>query len=120
MSKPIPPELGRGKYVSLASYRKTDVPVRTPVWFAEEGNKIYIFSNPKSGKVKRIRNNPNVTIAPCTMHGKITGPDFRAIARILPPEDWPRARKILERKYWLMRVPLIWSKKGVFIELELI
>jgi hypothetical protein len=117
MPNPIPAELHGQKYISLASFRKTGVPVRTPVWFAEEDGTLYIFTNPKSGKIKRIRNNPQVKIAPCTMRGKVTGPEFSAVARILPAEDWPRARKILEAKYWLMRVPFLWSKDNMFVEL---
>ena len=39
------------------------------------------------------------------MRGKITGPEFAATARILPPEDWPWARKTVKRKYWLARIP---------------
>ena len=72
-----------------------------------------------SGKYKRIRNNPEVRIAPSTMRGKITGPEFSATARILPLEDWPHGRQTLARKYWLMKVPFLWSKKNVFLELEM-
>jgi uncharacterized protein len=120
MAKPVPAALRGQKYISLVTFRKTSVPVRTPVWFAERDNKLYIFSNPKSGKVKRIRNNPEVRIAPCTMSGRVTGPEFAARARILPREQWPAARKIMEEKYWLMRVPFLWSKESVFIELEMV
>src|SRR5215467_4515 len=106
------------RYISLTSFRKNGVPVTTPVWFGEKGGKLYVFSNPKAGKVKRIRNNSLVLLAPCTMRGRITGPELRGKARILPEEDWPRARKTLEVKYWLMRVPFLWSKNSVLIEIE--
>jgi hypothetical protein len=39
------------------------------------------------GKTKRIRNNPKVRVAPCTIRGKVTGEEFPAKARILPPEE---------------------------------
>ena len=118
MASSIPPSIHGQKYISLATFRKTGVPVHTPVWFAEENGRLYIFTNPKSGKVKRMRNNPQVHIAPSTIRGKITGSEFAARARILPPEDWPRARKLLESKYWLMKVPFLWSKDNVFVEIE--
>ena len=51
--------------------------VATPVWFGEDEDKIYVMTRSDSGKYKRIRNNPQVLVAPCTMRGKITGPDFR-------------------------------------------
>ena len=113
----IPSAIRGQKYISLATFRKSGVPVYTPVWFAEENDKLYIFTNPKSGKVKRMRNNPQVQIAPSTMRGKITGPEFGGRATILPREEWPRARKLLEQKYWLMKLPF-WSKDNVFIEIE--
>jgi uncharacterized protein len=119
MDSTIPAALHGPKYISLTSFRKNGVPVSTPVWFGEEGGKLYIFSNPKAGKLKRIRNNPRVLVAPCTMRGKITGPEFTGNARILPESDWPRARNTLERKYWLMRVPFLWRKTSVFVEIEL-
>ena len=52
------------------------------------------------------------------MRGKITGPEFAATARILPPEDWPWARKTVKRKYWLARIPFFWSKQNVYLEIE--
>jgi uncharacterized protein len=72
-----------------------------------------------SGKYKRIRNNPEVRIAPCTVRGRMTGPELPARVRILQSEDWPHARELLAHKYWLMRVPFLWSKKNVFMELDL-
>ena len=119
MSSTIPVELQDQKYISLTTFRKNGVPVRTPVWFAEQGGKLYLFTNPKSGKVKRIRNNPQVRIAPSTIRGRVVGPEFPASARILPIEEWPAARKVMERKYWLMRVPFLWSKNSVFMELQI-
>jgi PPOX class probable F420-dependent enzyme len=93
--------------------------VYTPLWFGEDGAKLYVMTRSDSGKYKRIRNNPRVRIAPCTMRGKITGPEFAATARILPPEDWPRARQTMARKYWMMRFPFLWSRKNVFLEITL-
>ncbi len=115
---PVPHEIQGQKYLSLVTFRKTGAAVPTPVWFGEEDGKLYVMTRSDSGKYKRIRNNPQARIAPCTMRGKITGPEFDAKARILPPEDWPRARKTIEKKYWLMRIPFFWSKKNVYIEID--
>lgn len=106
------------KYLNLTSFRKNGTGVPTPLWFAEENGKLYMMTRSDSGKYKRIRNNPEVRIAPSTMRGKISGPEFAARVRILPPEDWPHARGLLARKYWLMKVPFLWSKKNVFMEVE--
>jgi len=103
--------------MSLTSFRKTGVPVSTPVWFAEEDDRLYVMTRSDSGKYKRIHNNPRVRIAPCTIRGKVTGPEFAATARVLPPEEWPPARRALRRKYWLARLP-IWGKNNVFLRIE--
>jgi uncharacterized protein len=116
---PIPPEIHGQKYVSLATFRKSGTAVWTPVWFGEGDDKLYVMSRSDSGKYKRIRNNPQLRVASCTMRGKIIGPEFAGVARILPPEDWPRARKTLERRYWLVRIPFLWSKKNVYMEINI-
>ena len=112
----IPREIQGQKYISLSTFRKSGAAVPTPVWFGEQGDKLYVKTRSDSGKYKRIRNNPQVRIAPCTMRSKITGPEFAATARLLPPEDWPRAQALIEKKYWLARIPF-WSRKNVFVEI---
>lgn len=71
MNAPI--TLDTVNYLSLATYRKSGVEVRTPVWFAREGECIYIFSSGDAGKVKRLRNSPRARIAPCDVRGKLLG-----------------------------------------------
>jgi PPOX class probable F420-dependent enzyme len=112
----IPKEIHGQKYVSLTTFRKSSQGVNTPVWFAEENDKLYVMTRSDSGKYKRIRNNPQVKLAPCTMGGKITGPEFDGTARVLPAVQWPEAKKALHRKYWLSRLPF-WSKKNEFLEI---
>ena len=115
---PILREIRGQKYISLTTFRKSGAAVTTPVWFGEENDKLYVKTRSDSGKYKRIRNNPQVRVAPCTMRGKIIGPEFAATARILPPEEWPRARASIEKKYWLARISFLWSKKNVYIEIS--
>ena len=116
--QPIPSEIHGQRYASLTTFRKTGAGVPTPLWFAEESGKLFFMTRSDSGKYKRIRNNANVRIAPCTIKGRVTGPQFAGVARFLPEGDWPRARKTLEQKYWLMKLPF-WSKKNIFLEVEL-
>jgi PPOX class probable F420-dependent enzyme len=115
---PVPPEIQEQKYISLITFRKSGAAVPTPVWFGEQNEQLYVMTRSDSGKYKRIRNNPQVRIAPCTVGGKITGPEFAATARILPPEAWPAAHKMIKKKYWLTRFTIFWSKKNVFIEID--
>ena len=116
---PIPAEIHGQRYISLATFRKSGVAVYTPVWFAEHDDKLYFMTNSKLGKCKRIRNNPRVKIAPCTMRGRITGPEFSAIVRILPPEEFGCVRKAINAKYWLARVPFLWRNTDTSLEITL-
>jgi PPOX class probable F420-dependent enzyme len=104
------------KYMSLASFRQNGQAVRTPLWFAEQDGKLYFMTRDDSWKYKRIRNNPRVRVAPCTMRGRITGPDVEGRARVLEPWEFTAARCALHRKYWLMRFPF-WSKHNIFLEI---
>jgi PPOX class probable F420-dependent enzyme len=114
---PIPSELQGHKYILLTTFRKAGTAVPTAVWFAEDNNKLYVKTRADSGKTKRIRNNPQVRVAPCNFRGKATGPEFSASARILPPEDWPRAHQAINRKYWMARLSL-WNKKNIYLEIS--
>lgn len=116
---PIPPEIHGQKYICLTTFRKGGVAVPTPVWFGEERDKLYVMTRCDSGKYKRIRNNPRVQIAPCTIRGKITGPQFDGTAQVLRVEDWAVARKAVNRKYWLTRIQFLWSKKNLYVEISM-
>ena len=113
----VPPQIQGQKYVRLTTFRRSGVAVATPVWFGEANGKLYVMSRSDSGKCKRLRNNPKVQIAACTIRGRVTGPEFSGMAHVLPAEDWPMARQAIHQKYWLARLP-IWSKKNVYLEIE--
>jgi uncharacterized protein len=118
MANPIPEQIAGQKYISLKTYRKSGVGVATPVWFGEEGERIYVMTRSDMGKTKRIRNNPQVRVAPCTIRGTVTGAEFVATARILPVEDHARARQAITRKYWAARIPFLWWRTDTYIELS--
>jgi len=119
MPSQVPSAIHDQKYVSLTTFRKTGVGVATPVWFGEgeEDGKLYVMTRADMGKAKRIRNNPKVRVAPCTIRGKVTGPEFSASARFLPAEQHQRARQTINRKYWMARIPLVWSRTDTYIEI---
>ena len=119
MANQIPAEIHDQKYISLTTFRRTGAGVATPVWFGEEDGKLYVMTRSDLGKTKRIRNNPNIKLAPCTVRGKVIGPEFSATARILPPEDHQRARDTLHRKYWMARLTSPFSRADVFLEISL-
>jgi len=90
-------------YISLESFKKNGQGVAVPVWFAQERGILYVYSEAASGKVKRIRNNPRVRIAPCDMRGRVNGSWVEATARILEGDEARRADALLNAKYFIMK-----------------
>ena len=88
-----------GKYLSITSYRRDGSGVSTPVWFATEGDRLLVMTDSRSGKVKRIRRNPYVTIAPCSGRGKLKAERMLAHAEILPASEVERTKRLMMRKY---------------------
>ena len=103
--------IAEAKYVSLVTFRKTGAKVATPVWIAPDLAKNtadafehFVFSEAKAGKIKRLRNSPEASIAPCTATGKLTGEAYPAQAHIIEDAaDIARALAALRQKYgWQM------------------
>jgi PPOX class probable F420-dependent enzyme len=115
------------KYVSLATYRRNGVEVKTPVWIAEMAGRYYVFSAGDAGKVKRIRATPRVQLAACDVRGNLRSDWIEAHARIvLEPALIVEARKALRNKYGLaMRITDILAtmtgriRRRAYIEIEL-
>src|SRR5580658_7545999 len=110
MASQIPDSIRGQKYISLTTFRKNGAGVATAVWFGEDDGKLYVMTRSNMGKMKRIRNNSQVKVSPCTILGKVTGAEFAATARILPPEEHARARQTINRKYWVARLSANWSR----------
>lgn len=92
--------LRTSKYTLLITFRRNGDPVPSPVWAAVDGDgRLYLLTEKDSGKVKRIRNNPKVILAPATLRGKPKGPPVAGSSRVLPPEEWAHAEETLARFY---------------------
>lgn len=91
------------KYVSLATYRRNGVEVKTPVWIVEVARRYYVFSAGDAGKVKRIRATPRVRIAACDVRGNVQSAWIDAGARItVDSELIAQVRQALRSKYGLL------------------
>jgi uncharacterized protein len=113
------------KYLNMETYRKTGKPVATPVWFAEENGTLCIYSLANAGKVKRIRNNPQVRIVPCDVRGKPKGEWVEVKARILDERGAALGHRLLNQKYgWMKRIGDAFSqlrqRRRVVIAMDLI
>ena len=93
-----------GKYLSITSYRRDGTPVATPVWFVREGDHLLVETDAESHKIRRIRGNPAVSVAPCTASGKLRGEPMDARAEVLGPEALEAERRLMGRKYRVDRI----------------
>ena len=91
------------KYCVLVSYRKNGQPMPSPLWFGVADGKLYFQTSATGYKVKRITNNPEVRVAPCTSRGKPLGPPFLGKARVLPDSEGPTAERALRSNYGVGR-----------------
>lgn len=105
------------RYVSLATFRRNGREVRTPVWIARdpddpEGRRCFVYTNAKSGKVKRIRANGRARLAPCDARGRLRGDWVDARARVAEdPVEVERGFTSIVSKYgWQMRLALLASR----------
>jgi len=95
-------QLARAKYVSLETVRKDGTVVATPVWLAREGDRLLITTQGSSGKVRRIRNNPSVRLAPCNSRGHLRGDYVAGTATVLEGAQAARITALISRKYGLL------------------
>ena len=90
------------QYLSLTTFRRSGAPVMTPVWFVRVGQALYVVTDDDTGKVKRIRSNPAVLVAPCTARGRPTGATVNAVAHVRPVHEARHRMRALYAKYgWL-------------------
>lgn len=114
-------------YVSLATFRRDGREVATPVWFAEERGRLWIFTEGRSGKVKRLRNSPRARVAACDVRGRVHGEWREASARVVgDPGAIAHALRLLHAKYgWQMWIADLFARlsgryaKRAYVEVEL-
>jgi uncharacterized protein len=121
------PKLGafeKQAYLNLKTFRKTGAGVPTPVWFAERDGVLYVRTIDGSGKVKRIRNNGGVQVAPCDARGGLLGEwsDGRAHL-VTDPSTIAQVDQLLDKKYGLQRkmfnlLGRVQKHKGATIAIE--
>lgn len=86
-------------FIALTTFRKTGVPVVTPVWFVLQDHRVIVFTGRLSGKVKRLRNNPRVELSPSDFSGKPLGPSISGTALFIPENEWSQYEQSFRKKY---------------------
>jgi PPOX class probable F420-dependent enzyme len=99
------------RYLTLESFKRDGTPVQTPVWFVEDQGVLYVYTLANAGKVKRIRRNPRIRIAPCTMRGTVIGPWGEAEATIVDATTAAYGHALLRHKYgWMKGIGDLYSR----------
>ncbi len=104
------------QYMNVETFRKSGSGVRTPVWFVEYKGELCFTTEASSGKVKRMRRNPAVMVAPCRANGDLLGDWHPARARFMSAEETVLVKKAYARKYGLMKV--FFDLMGLFRKTE--
>lgn len=107
--------LGKARYISLETYKQNGDPVRTPVWPQRLGDRLVVWTNSDSYKVKRLRRNPAVRAAVCNGNGKqILGDWFEGKGKeVEDPDTRERAVTALRKKYGWQ-----WRLIGLFLRIR--
>ena len=97
-------DLEAAKYVSITTRKRSGDTVSSPVWIAALGEGKYGFTTGStSGKVKRIRNFPDVELRPCDARGRVT-PGATAVlatARVVTGDAYEPVHRAIKSKYGL-------------------
>ena len=90
------------RYISLTTFKRDGTPVSTPVWVvSDNGERLLVWSGAKTWKVRRLRRDPRVLVAPSSFRGRERGDRLPAQARVIPD---PGVDRLLRRKYgWQKR-----------------
>jgi PPOX class probable F420-dependent enzyme len=110
--------LDRHRYISLATFRRGGEAVKTPVWLAKHGDRFYVFTAAGSGKVKRLKNDHRIRVAPCGPRGRLRGEWIEGRARCIEDPAIERAAyaALLAKYGWQMRVLNFFSRISGRIE----
>jgi PPOX class probable F420-dependent enzyme len=92
-------QFDKTNYINLETYRKSGSSVITPVWFVIEDKNFFVITKSGTGKIKRLRNNPNIRISPCDFKGKVKGKWLNGIATLKTPDEYPQIIKLRNKKY---------------------
>jgi len=109
------------KYIVLETLKKNGKSVKTPVWFVEQDDLVWVVTRKFTGKVKRIKNNNQVKLAPSNFSGKPKGNWLSGIAQIV---EGDMAHKIIQqrnKKYGLIAklIGFFSAKKGDYVVISI-
>jgi PPOX class probable F420-dependent enzyme len=109
------------KHCLVVTFRRSGEAVPTPVWVGFADGRLYFRSEKRAGKIKRIRTNPRVVVAPCDNRGKPLGEPVEGRARVVPAAGEERAEAAIQSNFGLGRriyegVAMNLGPEGAYVE----
>ncbi len=89
------------RQIVLVTFKRSGEAVPSPINHGVDGGKIYVRTDPTTGKAKRIRNNPDVVVVPSDLRGRPKGEPVAGVARILPESEHPHAEQVIAANWSL-------------------
>jgi hypothetical protein len=115
----IPPEIDQHRIAWLTTEDSHGWATLTKLRFATDGVKIYASLRRDTVALRQIESHPQVRLSFGKGNQRVKGPEIPGLAAILPAGEISWVRHLLARKYWLLRIPFFWSRRGVLIEITL-
>ena len=104
------------KYIRVTTFKKDGTEVSTPTWVvALEDGKVGFYTSSTSGKVKRLRNDPNVVVQPSDGRGraKPDTPQLKGTAVVVTGSERDTIYEKVVAKYGLMtKVTACWPRSA--------
>jgi len=128
MSPDVLSQFAGSPCMNLRSFRKDGTPVDTPVWTTPFEGKLVCYTDDRTFKAKRLRNNPNVELAACDVVGRCSSPWYSARCRIVEaPAERERIFAAIRAKYGIHWHMSLWGslltnrvKHRLVLEFELL
>jgi PPOX class probable F420-dependent enzyme len=116
--------LATARVINLVTYRRTGIPVGTPVLFVPDGDRLLVRVAHDAGKLKRLRHTAAIEVAPSDSRGRRLGPSIHGRARILETEAVDPALRALHARYRIAGQLFTWlrhlrGKRDVIVEIVL-
>lgn len=101
--------IGDEKYVSFTSMKRNGEERSLPVWIIQlSANEVAFTSAGDAWKVKRVRANPQVSLQPCDVRGRVRlgSTKVHGTARVVTPQENPQdlaaVEKAVVKKYGII------------------
>lgn len=106
----MPTDLDNARYISLTTFKKDGTPVASPVWIVPYKGGYAFNTEADSFKVKRLKKNSAVTLAPSSVKGTVkAGATTHSGTATISGEDNPNVNVLVRAKYRLSYPILIGS-----------